>query len=79
MTTINGYIIDIKVVNKPLSKRPTITLSLENNDKDHNIITLTELTLHEEEVKYLIQAMFKQRPITLATEIRYTVIKKEVR
>lgn len=79
MTTIDGYIIDIKVVNKPLSKRPTITLSLESTDKDHNIITLTELTLHEEEVKYLIQAMFKQRPITLATEIRYIVIKKEVR
>lgn len=79
MTTITGYIIDLIVVNRPLSKRPIITLSLESTDRDHNVITLTELTLNEKEIEYLIHAMFMHHPITLATEIRYTVIRKEIR
>ena len=78
-TIITGYIIDIKIVNRPLNKQPIITLSLECIDRDHNAITLTELTLNEKEVEYLIHAMFMHHPITLATEIRYTVIRKEIR
>ena len=78
-TNIIGYIIDIRIVNRPLNERPIITLSLESTDRDHNVITLTELTLNEKEVEYLIHAMFIHRPITLATEIQYTVIREEIR
>ena len=75
-TIITGYIIGIEIANRPLNKRPIITLSLECTDR--NAITLTELTLNEKEVEYLIHAMFMHHPITLATEIRYTVIRKEI-
>lgn len=78
MTEITGYIIDIRIVNRPLNKQPIITLSLVNTNRDHNVITLTELTLNEKEVEYLIHAMLMHRPITLATEIRYTVIREKI-
>lgn len=77
-TTITGYIIDIVIANRPLNKRPIVTLSLETIGKDHAAITLTELTLSKEEVKYLVEAAFRHRPITLFTEIRYSVIKEEL-
>lgn len=75
---IIGYIVDFTVANRPLNKRPIITLSLETIGKNHTAITLTELTLSKEEVKYLVEAAFRHRPITLSTEIRYSVIKEEL-
>lgn len=73
---IIGYIIDFTVVNRPLSKRPIVTLSLETIGKNHAAITLTELTLSKEEVKHLVEAAFKHHPITLTYELKFNVIRE---
>lgn len=73
---IIGYIVSFTVTNHPLNKRPIVTLSLELVGKDHTAITLTELTLSKEEVKYLVEAAFKRRPITLTHEIKFNVIRE---
>ena len=71
-----GYIIDFTVVNRPLNKRPIVTLSLETIGRNHTAITLTELTLSKEEIKYLVEAAFKHHPITLTCELKFNVIRE---